>query len=213
MAMSPLKQTRKNYKDLFRRSDARWKKLLFPYPIEPEAQTADEVKWRRTYNRVVWGILGLIWLTSEVVVFPHIGKMLLVIALTLILLVTLSSLLQNFQVKKSPAGRKSPAPIASFADCFTDKVFLDKVDDFIVNTHDEKQPMDSPEGQELLNFILKHGQYLRPRLSFHRLSALLIKDYYPQGVLSFNTPDALRLAKPNQADKQRVEWFFEDTSK
>ena len=41
----------------------------------------------------------------------------------------------------------------------------------------------------------------------------LIKDYYPKGVLSFNTPDALRLAKPNQTDKQRVEWFFEETSK
>ena len=203
----------KKFKDLRQRSDVRWKKLLYPYPIDLETMTAEEVDWCKKYNCTIWIILGCISLPALIVAFPRFWPMLSIVLVLLGFLVAFCALRQNFNIKKSPAGRKSPDPIASFADCFTDKAFLDKVDDFIVNTHDEKQPMDSPEGQELLNFILKHGHYLRPRLSFHRLSTLLIKDYYPKGVLSFNTPDALRLAKPNLADRQRVEWFFEETSK
>ncbi len=213
MAKMTFKGFFKQYKDLWHRKDVRWKKLLYPYPIDPETMTAEEVNWCKRYNRTIWGILGGLSLPALIVAFPRFWPMLSVVLILLGFLVAFCALRQNFQVKKSPAGRKTPTPIASFADCFTDKAFFAKVNDYIIGGHDKEHPMDSPEGQELLNFILKHGQYLRPRLSFHRMSALLIKDYYPKDVLSFNTPDALRLAKPHQADKQKVEWYFQETSK
>lgn len=198
----------KQYKDLWRRKDVRWKKLLYPYPIDPETMTADEVDWCKKYNRTIWGILGGLSLPALIVTFPRFWPMLSVVLILMGFLVAFCALRQNSNIKKSPAGRKTPAPIASFADCFTDKAFFAKVNDYIVGGHGKEHPMDSPEGQELLNFILKHGQYLRPGVTFNRISSLLIKEYQSQGILSFETSRALSKAKPRQSDKDRLKYYF-----
>ena len=198
----------KQYKDLWRRKDVRWKKLLYPYPIDPETMTADEVDWCKKYNRTIWGILGGLSLPALIVTFPRFWPMLSVVLILLGFLVAFCALRQNSNIKKSPAGRKTPAPIASFADCFTDKAFFAKVNDYIVGGHDKEHPMDSPEGQELLNFILKHGQYLRPGVTFNRISSLLIKEYQSPGILRFETSRALSKAKPRQSDKDRLKYYF-----
>lgn len=203
-----LGQIRKNYLDLFHRSDARWKKLLFPYPIDEEEQTAEEVKWRKTYIFVVWVLFGFLFLVAEVVLFPHWWKMFVAIGLTLILLATLSTLLQNFQVKKSPAGRKSPTPIASFAECFTDEAFYHKVDSFISQAHDAKMPMSSVECHALLEHVLKNSAFLISDVSMNRLSNLIIKDYGPSGLLSFTTARAVSKAKVTKGDRERIKRYF-----
>lgn len=203
-----LKQICKEYRNLFRRCDARWQKLLYPYPIDPEAQLAEDVKWRKKYNWFIWSVLGILGVLAEILVFPQIDKMIMVPLLLFAFLLAFCAIMQNSRLKKSPAGRKTTAPIASFADCFTDEAFFAKVNDYIVGDHDKEHPMDSPEGQALLSFILSQGQYLRPGVTFNRISSLLIKEYHPQGILSFETSRALSKAKPRQSDKDRLKYHF-----
>lgn len=79
MAKMTFKDFFKQYKDLWRRKDVRWKKLLYPYPIDPETMTADEVDWCKKYNRTIWGILGGLSLPALIVTFPRFWPMLSVV--------------------------------------------------------------------------------------------------------------------------------------
>lgn len=199
--MSKLKDILKQYRTLLRRSDARWRKLLCPYPIDPEAQQADDVRWRTRYDWFIWIVLGTLGLLAEVLVFPQIDKMLMIPLLVFAFLVAFCAIMQNSRIKKSPAGRKEKAKLASFEECFVKKEDFVKVDQYIRDSFSSYSKMKSGQAIALIMAIREAGMSNEGEAP---LASFLIKDYGPLGILSFDSVRAATSAKRDNEKKAAV---------
>ena len=172
-----------------------WKSLFSPCPVNIEAQTPEQVKFARRYNLTFWCIYGVLAVAVVLLSFPDIEKMILGPLLVLIFFLAFNAITHSVRIR-GRAGRKELAPISSFAECFSNQEFYQKVDRFITANYDETRPMTSVECHALLDYILKKPEYLISGVSLNRLSKLLIKEYGKATV--------------TENDMERIKWFFKE---
>ena len=184
-----------------------WKSLFSPCPVDIESQTPQQVKFAKRYNMVFWCAYGTLTILAVILAVPDVEKMIVGPLLMLVFFLAFSAIAHSIQIK-GRAGRKKLAPIPSFAECFTDQVFYQKVVRFITEAHNTERPMTSVECHALLDYILKNPTFLISGVSLSRLSKLLIKEYGPSGLLSFSTERAVSKAEPTENDMERIKWYF-----
>ena len=186
-----------------------WMSLFSPCPVNIETQTPERVKFARRYNLTFWCIYGVLAVAVVLLAFPDIEKMILGPILVLIFFLAFNAIAHSIRVK-GRSGRKELAPISSFAECFSNQEFYQKVDRFITANYNETRPMTSVECHALLDYILKKPEYLISGVSLNRLSKLLIKDYGKAGLLSFSSERAISKATVTENDQERIKWFFKE---
>ena len=197
----PVKQTTAHKLKLRLKSIKIDKRLICPIVIDESVMTKADIKNAKAYKWVFRGLFAAMAVASIIFSYQHIGRMLGALFMVAVFYVGFCSLSNSIRLKKSPAGPKEKKKLFSFADCFVKEEDYQRFHKYISETFSKDFPMQGGHAIAIID-VMREDKLSNEGEA--PIAMMILKDYYPLGIVTFKYARGATGAKHDSAKKAAV---------